>query len=584
MKHKHLPVSDITFQEMIQNNFLYVDKTLYIYKLLEIFRYKCCILSRPRRFGKTLLLDTIGELFEGDRELFRGLWIDGSGYRFERYPVLRFTMTYTQVSSEDDIVANIKDDLIEAAQDEGVALSSGSCGDMLGELLEGIYKKHGVGAVVLVDEYDAPVTDHILDLDLSLAIQDVLKNFYMSMNSSIDYIHFAFVTGIMRFVMMFDGSGPDNFRDISLNPEFSGICGFTSTEMNMYFNDRFMKTLAGLKKMGKIGPDADVKKLKEFILEYYDGYSWLGSETVMNPYSILNFFFSQAKDDYWTLSGRPSCLSFLARERPLDFIQPCMGSYPVHELTKSDIVNLDAVPVLFHSGYLTVNSRTLLNRTANGKSETIDALTFRFPTEEVSSTYHGTVFNDVFWPEDTCLRNIQWILPNAIEQKDSGEVAQLLCHIFFSISKNEIRFDKRHVTSAHLSTCDQSDNAEQYCRGVLCGCLRSAGFHAWRGGDSWPDSDNIVLSLNDKFRAVILMKYCHPDILADQEANVGNSGVESACSSGSAGEMSLALDIVERQMRETDCAGPHRAAGCSVTCMAVAFRDSYQVEVRFFDC
>jgi hypothetical protein len=217
MTQKELMFGDPSFREIREGNILYADKTEYIHKMLNTS--KCCFLSRPRRFGKTLLLDTIDALFQGDRTLFEGLWIGQSDYQFEPHPVLNFNMSYDELSTRDDLVSWIKWDLMRHAQKEGVKLKSDFTPRQMFEvLLEGIYAKYDVRAVILVDEYDAPVTDHISDMKLAVANRNVLHDFYRAIKKNINYIHFAFVAGITRFALTAMDSGPNNFKDISLLP------------------------------------------------------------------------------------------------------------------------------------------------------------------------------------------------------------------------------------------------------------------------------------------------------------------------------------------------------------------------------
>ncbi|MDR1314700.1 MAG: AAA family ATPase, partial [Deltaproteobacteria bacterium] len=289
MEQKTLIIADSTFKEIILGNQLYADKTKYIHDMLN--RFKCCFLSRPRRFGKTLLLNTISELFQGDRELFKDLWIGAqSGYGFPRHPVLKFNMAYAKITTPDDLSGKIERDLKEMGADHGVEINRDSYDEILGQLLKGLAKKHGAGAVILVDEYDAPVTDHISDGNLALACRNVLHGFYRSIKTNIEHVRFAFVTGITRFAMTSLDSGANNFKDISIDERYAGICGFTRREIDALFEDRFEATLETLKARGNIPPSAGVDDLKAQILLWYDGYNWLGNERVFNPYSILNFF------------------------------------------------------------------------------------------------------------------------------------------------------------------------------------------------------------------------------------------------------------------------------------------------------
>ncbi|MDR1037544.1 MAG: AAA family ATPase, partial [Deltaproteobacteria bacterium] len=316
----NLPLGAPTFRKIRQGNFIYADKTRYIYDFLEANPCDCCFLSRPRRFGKTLLLDTMEELFQGDRELFRGLWIDKSRYKFERHPVLRFNMAYAKIRTEDDLIFRIMDDLNSFASKHDVTFTSKFYDKMIEQLLEGIFNKHGARAVILVDEYDAPVTDHILDEDLAKANRTVLHDFYRAIKNNMRHVHFAFVTGITRFAMTAMDSGPNSFMDISLMPKFAGICGFTTSELNKLFRGRFSSAIRELKKDGKLEPGDGSAELVKIILEYYDGYNWLGPDDILNPFSIVHFFANNRLGSYWPSSGRPTHLISLARKNPADFL------------------------------------------------------------------------------------------------------------------------------------------------------------------------------------------------------------------------------------------------------------------------
>jgi hypothetical protein len=177
VERKKLPFGDPDFKRIIEENQLYADKTKYIHDMLN--HSVCCFLSRPRRFGKTLLLDTISELFQGDRELFKDQWIGTqSDYNFARHPVLTFNMSYANINTVDDLASAIAFSAREQADAHEISLTTGiSYGAMMEQLLEGLYKKSGVRSVILVDEYDAPVTEQLADRNLALACLKVLHGF-----------------------------------------------------------------------------------------------------------------------------------------------------------------------------------------------------------------------------------------------------------------------------------------------------------------------------------------------------------------------------------------------------------------------
>jgi hypothetical protein len=544
---------------------------------------KCCFLSRPRRFGKTLLIRTVEELFRGDRELFRGLWIETSDFPFKKHPVLKIDMTFAEIKTSDDLVSGLKNKLRSLAELNGVVLEdAGTSSEIFQQLVMRLAVKHDAGVVILIDEYDAPVTDHILNLDLALANRQVMHDFFRSIKSSIEHIHFALVTGITRFAMFSLDSGPNNFLDISLDSDFAGICGFTPTELETCFSDRFPKAFEKLLEEGELEPNADFTKLTELILNYYDGYNWLGDEQVLNPFSILKFFSKNILDTYWPLSGRPSYLTKLVRQNPMDYLFPVDICSSV-EVRKTDIYNIRAVAVLFHSGYLTIKDKTTMIKKVYGKDKKVPAFTFRFPNEEVMLDYQDVVFNDVFRPNPDYISNLTMYLPDALIQKDSDKVVELLHDLLSSISFMQ------HPTSEELreselpSFSKDHTRTEKYYHAIFHGSFLSAGFEVHSQGSGGHGLSDITLFLNNRFRIVIELKYCNITKNFDKDPNVSNADWTRLENERIATELSATLDKAEKQVRERDYAGPYRAAGCKVTCVALVISDRDKVAVRFFE-
>ncbi|MDR1039590.1 MAG: AAA family ATPase [Deltaproteobacteria bacterium] len=547
---KVLPPSGSTFREIIEGGFLYADKTKYIYWLVK--RYKSCFLSRPRRFGKTLLLDTIRELFQGDRELFKGLFIENkSDYAFEKHPVLRFSMGYAKLLAKKDLEDRIEYDLRFAAKNERVKLSAKTYGEMLGELLYGISVKYRASAVILIDEYDSPVARHISNPELASDFRDVLHEFYSALKQNFMYIRFSILTGTTRLAFTASDSGPNSFKDISLKPEFAGICGFTVPEFNKIFKNRFSKALKGLKKIGDIGQDAERETLKAKILEWYGGYNWLGKDQVLNPYSIINFFDDERLCAYWPSSGHPSRLSALMRERPLDFIRPKLDSYFVDDVRSIDINSLEAVPVLFHSGYLTIDHRIRKNKqTIDGKTVDDETITFRFPNREVSLYFTSFCVEQIFCLQIGVIRDLVMKLPGALLREDSEVIADAL----------------HNLLAGPMSHMDESP--ENRYRSMLHVALLAAGLEVIGETHGKSRSDSLVL-LADKVRVVIGLKYCKAVGTTDKERL--------------AEELASGLDEAEVQILDNDSIAPDRTAGCKVICLALAFRGKDEVAARFFD-
>ncbi|MDR1038504.1 MAG: ATP-binding protein [Deltaproteobacteria bacterium] len=550
---KKLFTNDLSFRQIIQGNYLYADKTGYIYDILNGDPTSFCFLSRPRRFGKTLLLNTFVELFKGDRELFRGLLIDQRGYKFERHPVLYFNMAYSLVSSKEDLVARITGSLLKMARKEGVEFVEDSYGEMLGELLEGICDKYGALAVILVDEYDAPLTRHIIEKDISVGIREVMRDFYIALKTYSQYVRLAFVTGITRFAMTELDSGPNNFNDISLVPKFGGICGFTKTEMRTLFNDRFPDTLAALKGSGKIPDTASIDDLKKMIEDYYDGYNWLGEENVLNPYSLLRFFSSNEFNSYWPLTGQPSHLSALVRKNPLDFILPNLDAYPSVETRKAELIRLKPVPVLFHSGYLTIDKPVIIEEVEKGQVVKKSGYSFKIPNTEVRQDFEYDLFINAFDPSDNFFGDFKKELPDALLKSDSKKTAVLLHNLLSAIS------------------FEQHEPNEKHYHAVMQAAFIATGLEVLGQTPSSSDGTSDMSVFYNDIRFVMEVKYCKASKKDADDKGKSDKDLE------------VALDAAVEQVRSKDYVAPFRVAGKKISGVAIAVRGRNEVAVRFFE-
>jgi hypothetical protein len=280
---KKLPSSGQTFSIIIQEKLLYVDKTEYIHRLIE--NGVCYFLSRPRRFGKSLLLGTMKELFLGNRELFTGLWIDSSDYDFKKYPVIHLSMTGS-CNSIEELRGLIVEELKGAAGKNGLAIEGDIPSNILKSLVRSLKLKTGNKVVVLIDEYDKPILDKINNVPQAVNNREELKDFYSSLKALCDSddIHFIFITGVTKFAKASVFSGLNNLKDLTLNPEYAGICGFSLFEFEKYFSDYLPGILEYNIYEKVLKPKSTISDLKEKILNYYDGYSWDGKNKVLNPF------------------------------------------------------------------------------------------------------------------------------------------------------------------------------------------------------------------------------------------------------------------------------------------------------------
>lgn len=266
---KKLPIGVSTLSKIINDGYAYVDKTPMLHQLVDTGVYY--FLSRPRRFGKSLFIDTLKEAFEGNRDLFENLWLHDHWDWEKKYPVVHISFGAGVVRNREELDRRIVDILYQNQKNLGITCRDpGDIPGCFGELIRNSADKYGQRTVVLVDEYDKPILDNITDPDQAIEIREGLKNLYSVIKDSDAHIRFAFLTGVSRFSKVSLFSGLNNLRDITLSPRYATICGYTETELT----DVFAQHLKG-------------KPLDE-IRNWYNGYSWLG-ESVYNPFSILNY-------------------------------------------------------------------------------------------------------------------------------------------------------------------------------------------------------------------------------------------------------------------------------------------------------
>ncbi|MDR1297453.1 MAG: AAA family ATPase [Deltaproteobacteria bacterium] len=451
---KKLPTGNQSFDEIINKGFLYADKTAYIHRLLQSDD-RNYFLSRPRRFGKTLLISTLHELFAGNDHLFQGLAIEKLGYKFPKHPVLFLSLSSDGPGEEilnASILGKLREIAIEAGLDDQ-KINDATCNLYFAGLIKALGHNSNSKIAILIDEYDAPVTTYMENYDVAQANAKILHNFFAILKDMkvSKHILFTLVTGITRYALTSMDSGPNHLVDISLNPEYAGICGFTLDEFELLFADRMETTLAKLKEAGTMKPTASLEDLKREIYHWYDGYSWDGQTKVLNPYSMLFFFRNNKFDNYWVQSGRPSHLTAMIKSNPYDFVNPKLDSYLSDELKKTELTGLKTTPVLFHSGYLTVDkiSNVSIPNPATGLGVIMDSYSFKLPNSEVSTSYYRDCFSIVFGVEPNkgvALAKRSELLEGFLT-KDAKKVSEVFNFFLTKISyyqrpKNEKEFHK----------------------------------------------------------------------------------------------------------------------------------------------
>ncbi|MDR2142236.1 MAG: AAA family ATPase, partial [Deltaproteobacteria bacterium] len=352
---KLLPVGVADFQIISNNDYIYADKTNFLYSLLKLQRPY--FLSRPRRFGKSLLVSALEAILRGRRELFKGLWIDQSDYDWQPYPVIHLSLSAVRTDS----VATANDSLLSCvksiAEVEGLSsIQESTPENFFKALILGLYTKYGQKPAILIDEYDAPILSKITEPSLAAGIRDTLNLFSSVLKDMEKYRGFTFITGVTKFAQTSIFSGLNNLADLTLNRRYANICGFTIDEFDTLFQDRLEESLEKLKEFGEIDQKDTVVDLRRKILEWYDGYSWDGRTRVLNPWSLLSFFDNLSFNNYWFDSGTPTFLVNLVKEKQLTFNYFRVNNFISYNLNKIELGKLNAIALMFQSGYLTVKT------------------------------------------------------------------------------------------------------------------------------------------------------------------------------------------------------------------------------------
>jgi hypothetical protein len=294
---KLLPIGISDFKKLREGGYVYVDKTEYIYRLIkEGSGYY--FLSRPRRFGKSLLLSTIEYLFKGERELYKGLYIEEKWNWEEKYPVVRIDFAKDIVKKEDykkRVIQELEKNYINNEIEQRIEKEEDEVG-LFEKLIISIYRKYSKQVVILIDEYDKPILDVIEDKKEAEEVRKELKALYSTLKGLDRYIRFVLITGVSKFSKVSLFSGLNQLEDISLSKEYGNICGYTQEELEIYFKEY----LEGV-------------NLEE-VREWYNGYNFLG-EKVYNPFDILLYLRNREFDNYWYKTGNTNFLIKLIKER-----------------------------------------------------------------------------------------------------------------------------------------------------------------------------------------------------------------------------------------------------------------------------
>ncbi len=410
---KNLPLGIQTFSRLINEGYLYVDKTQDIHRLFaEGGKYY--FISRPRRFGKSLLLSTLKEIFSGNKELFKDLWIYDK-IDWDKYPVIHIDFLGLRYETPEELIDSLNYLIDQNAADFGIELHQNGYDQRFKELIRKLSSINKV--VILVDEYDKPIVDLVDDLDNAAKNRNILRNFYSNIKSADEYLQFAFITGVSKFSRVSVFSGLNNLRDITLSSHFSSLFGYTEEELHHYFGS----CLPSLASSQNISSQDMYIKLKT----WYNGYSWDGKTFVYNPFSILSLLAEGRFDNYWFSTGTPTFLTRLIRQQSAmvsDFEYLLVNSYIFDSF---ELEHLDIVPLLFQTGYLTIKSRE--------ERKEGERFVLSYPNKEVRDSFIHFLFREFTEKDISSHTKIIDQLVTSLESDNIDEFVKLLQWIFSSI-------------------------------------------------------------------------------------------------------------------------------------------------------
>ena len=491
-----LPIGIQTFEDIRKENYLYIDKTKQILQMIE--NGKCYFLSRPRRFGKSLTISTLEAMFKGKAELFKGLYAEDWVKEQAKHPnpVIKLDMSglgnYKTIEELNNaliyIVKNsIKQYKLNISYDENINKNAGL---VFFHIINELHEKFGK-VVLLIDEYDKPITDNINDLDTANKIREFFRQFYgiLKNSSTIDNLHFIFITGVSKFSKTGIFSCLNNLKDISMLKEYGDIVGYTQKELEDNFVDWFEKTEKEL----SLNREELITKIKE----YYDGFSFDGETRVYNPFSVLNFFADSNFDNYWYDSATPSFLAKYLKEHkikaPKEYIQKKVysGFTNSHEIESTSVESF-----LYQAGYLTISER-------RGNILILD-----YPNEEVRSSM-DRLFLENFYniQDDAEFSSDIW---ESLESEDITQVANI-----FNEALKAIPYD------------DYKDRDESWYRSLFLMLLSGAKITYFSEVHTFRGRPDVVVSFRDKLVVVIEFKFAPTSKDVDKKRKEGEEQIKS---------------------------------------------------------
>ncbi len=412
---KKLPIGISDFRELITNNYIYVDKTKYIYEIISSSKY--IFISRPRRFGKSLLLSTIEYLYEGYKDLFNNLYIQNIWDWNKTFPVIKIDLS-TDIKRTSELYELIYNELEFNYNKNQLEFKKEvkHLGLLFKNLIIKIYQKYNKQTVILIDEYDKPILDVIENKEEAEEVRKTLKEFYSVLKGLDKYIKFVMVSGVSKFAKVSLFSGLNQLKDISLDKRYGNICGYTQSELEYYFKEY----LEGV----------NIEEIKE----WYNGYNFL-SENVYNPFDVLLYLDKKEIRNYWYETGTPSFLIKLIKQKQYDITE--LENLKADEglLNKFDIEGIEIEALMFQTGYLTIKNSI--------QTEYGILFELGFPNKEVKISFNRDILYQMVKQKteiNIIATKIIEILKNEKIQELKDEIEILISSISYMYLKEEYSY------------------------------------------------------------------------------------------------------------------------------------------------
>lgn len=433
------PIGIQNFEDLRLNNYIYIDKTKYIYKLANEGKYY--FLSRPRRFGKSLLISTMEAYFQGKKELFDGLAIQKEETEWKSYPILHIDLNTANFREEDSLYTLLNDYLCQWESVYGTRESETTLALRFKGIVARIAQKEGKGVVILIDEYDKPILQTLQYPELQDKHRNMLKAFYSVLKTQDKYIKFAFITGVTKFGKVSVFSDLNNLTDISMDNRYVAICGLTEEELASNFKQ-------GIEELAKTYGDTIEETIAK-LRERYDGYHFEEHTIgIYNPFSVLNAMSRKQYKDYWFETGTPTFLVDLLKLHNFKLQELSHERITSNVINGIDSISTNPIPAMYQSGYLTIT----------GYDERFKKYLLGFPNREVEEGF----FNFLLPLYTSAGDSSQFMVDEFIRDVEAANVEQ---------------FMKRLTTFFASTNYQVAGNAELYFQNALYLIFKIMGFH-----------------------------------------------------------------------------------------------------------